>query len=41
MLLRECQAVFPVPEKKEKLDTLFGEGNYKSMPDEICWQLRF
>lgn len=19
----------------------FGEGNYKSMPDEICWQLRF
>lgn len=28
-----------VPEKK-LLDT-FGEGNYKSMPDEICWQLRF
>ena len=25
----------------EKLDTLFGKGNYKSMPDEICWQLRF
>ena len=25
----------------EKLDALFGEGNYKSMPDEICWQLRF
>ena len=28
-----------VPEQK-LLDT-FGEGNYKSMPDEICWQLRF
>lgn len=28
-----------VPEEK-LLDT-FGEGNYKSMPDEICWQLRF
>lgn len=25
----------------EKLNDLFGEGNYKSMPDEICWQLRF
>lgn len=25
----------------EKLNALFGEGNYKSMPDEICWQLRF
>ena len=25
----------------ERLDDLFGEGNYKSMPDEICWQLRF
>ena len=24
-----------------KLDGLFGEGNYESMPDEICWQLRF
>lgn len=28
-----------VPE--ERLNDLFGEGNYKSMPDEICWQLRF
>lgn len=28
-----------VPE--EKLIDAFGEGNYKSMPDEICWQLRF
>ncbi len=28
-----------VPE--EKLIAAFGEGNYKSMPDEICWQLRF
>ena len=26
---------------KEKLIHTFGEGNYKSMPDEICWQLRF
>lgn len=25
----------------EKLNDTFGEGNYKSMPDEICWQLRF
>ncbi len=25
----------------ERMDGLFGEGNYKSMPDEICWQLRF
>lgn len=25
----------------EKLNDLFGEWNYKSMPDEICWQLRF
>ena len=25
----------------EKLNALFGTGNYKSMPDEICWQLRF
>lgn len=25
----------------EKLIDTFGEGNYKSMPDEICWQLRF
>ena len=25
----------------EKLNDLFGEGNYKNMPDEICWQLRF
>lgn len=28
-----------VPE--EKLIEIFGEGSYKSMPDEICWQLRF
>lgn len=25
----------------EELNAAFGEGNYKSMPDEICWQLRF
>ncbi len=26
---------------KEELVAAFGEGNYKSMPDEISWQLRF
>ncbi len=25
----------------DKLTSTYGEGNYKSMPDEICWQLRF
>ena len=25
---------------KEDLNVLLGEGNYKSMLDEICWQLR-
>lgn len=25
----------------EKLKALFGGGNYKSMPDEICWFLGF
>lgn len=25
----------------QKLDSVFGKGNWKSMPDEICWQLRF
>lgn len=25
----------------EKPNDLFGEENYKNMPDEICWQLRF
>lgn len=28
-----------VPE--DKLADTFGEGSYKRMPDEICWQLRF
>lgn len=28
-----------VPE--EKLNETFGEGNWKSMPDEVFWQLRF
>lgn len=28
-----------VPE--QKLLATFGEGNYKNMPDEICWRLRF
>lgn len=35
------QEEIPHDVSKEKLDHLFGEGNYKSMPDEICWQLRF
>ena len=26
---------------KEKLDSTFGEGSWKSMPDETYWQLRF
>lgn len=26
---------------KDKLNDTFGEGNWKSMPDEIFWQLRF
>lgn len=25
----------------KRLDDVFGEGNWKNMPDEICWQLRF
>lgn len=35
------QEEIPHDVSKKKLDSLFGEGNYKSMPDEICWQLRF
>ena len=35
------QEVIPHDVSKEELDALFGEGNYKSMPDEVCWQLRF
>jgi len=35
------QEVIPHDVSKEELNALFGEGNYKSMPDEICWQLRF
>lgn len=35
------QEVIPHDVSAEKLNALFGEGNYKSMPDEICWQLRF
>ncbi|MDD5936036.1 MAG: IS66 family transposase [Clostridiales bacterium] len=35
------QEEIPHDVSKEKLNRLFGEGNYKSMPDEICWQLRF
>lgn len=26
---------------KDRLEEAFGKGCYKSMPDEICWQLRF
>lgn len=35
------QEVIPHDVSTEELNALFGEGNYKSMPDEICWQLRF
>ena len=35
------QEVIPHDVSTEKLNALFGMGNYKSMPDEICWQLRF
>lgn len=35
------QEEIPHDVSAEKLDALFGKGNYKSMPDEICWQLRF
>ena len=35
------QEEIPHDVSKEKLINTFGEGNYKSMPDEICWQLRF
>lgn len=35
------QEEIPHEVSKKELDALFGEGNYKSMPDEICWQLRF
>lgn len=35
------QEEIPHDVSEEKLVDTFGEGNYKSMPDEICWQLRF
>lgn len=35
------QEVIPHDVSKQKLIDTFGEGNYKSMPDDICWQLRF
>ena len=35
------QEEIPHDVSEEKLIDTFGEGNYKSMPDEICWQLRF
>lgn len=35
------QEEVPHDVSQEKLIHTFGEGNYKSMPDEIFWQLRF
>lgn len=35
------QEVIPHDVSENQLISTFGEGNYKSMPDEICWQLRF
>lgn len=35
------QEVIPHDVSEKQLIDTFGEGNYKSMPDEICWQLRF
>lgn len=35
------QEEIPHDVPKARLDGTFGEGCYKSMPDEICWQLRF
>ena len=35
------QEVIPHDIPEQELDEAFGEGNCKSMPDEIFWQLRF
>lgn len=35
------QEEIPHDVSEQTLIDTFGEGNYKSMPDEICWQLRF
>ena len=35
------QEIIPHDVSEKQLISTFGEGNYKSMPDEICWQLRF
>jgi len=35
------QEVIPHDVSENRLISTFGGGNYKSMPDEICWQLRF
>lgn len=35
------QEVIPHDVSRNQLISTFGEGNYRSMPDEICWQLRF
>lgn len=35
------QEEIPHDVPKGQLEEIFGEGCYKSMPDEICWQLRF
>lgn len=35
------QEEIPHDVSEEKLNETFGEGNWKSMPDEVFWQLRF
>ena len=35
------QEVIPHDIPEQELNEAFGEGNWKSMPDEIFWQLRF
>ena len=35
------QEEIPHDVSTDTLNSTFGEGNWKTMPDEICWQLRF
>ena len=35
------QEIIPHDVPEQELNEAFGEGNWKSMPDEIFWQLRF
>ena len=35
------QEIIPHDVSEDRLISTLGEGNYKSMPDKICWQLRF